>query len=126
MSGSSTHRWLCLDWSRSRHCQSSTSLSSGFLVAAIEDDSLTGLRDRREVLDHRRRIVDSLAEVRLGLPKTRSDTERLGFHVWVQHPEDELIRAAGVAGVEGLFDSQGDLGSFRNLTDAARLVGSER
>jgi hypothetical protein len=31
----------------------------------------------------------------------------------VQHLEDELIRAAGVAGVEGLFDSQGDLGSFR-------------
>ena len=56
-----------------------------------------------------------LAEVRLGRPKTRADMERLGFYVCVQDLEDELIRAVGVARVEALFESQGDLGPFRTL-----------
>ena len=41
--------------------------------------------------------------------------ERLGFYVCVQDLEDELIRAVGVARVEVLFESQGDLGPFRTL-----------
>lgn len=57
----------------------------------------------------------ALTEVGLGRPKTRADMERLGFHVCVQDLEDELIRAAGVARVEALFESQGDLGSFRTM-----------
>jgi hypothetical protein len=56
-----------------------------------------------------------LAEVRFGRPKTRADMERLGFYVCVQDLEDELIRAVGVARVEALFESQGDLGPFRTL-----------
>lgn len=56
-----------------------------------------------------------LAEARFGRPKTRADMERLGFYVCVQDLEDELIRAVGVARVEALFESQGDLGPFRTL-----------
>ena len=56
-----------------------------------------------------------LAAARMGMPKTRADMERLGFYVCVQDLEDELIRAVGVASVEALFDSQGDLGPFRTL-----------
>jgi len=56
-----------------------------------------------------------LADVRFGRPTTRADMERLGFHVCVQDLEDELIRATGAARVEALFDSQGDLASFRTL-----------
>jgi OLD-like protein len=57
-----------------------------------------------------------LAQVSFGgRPKTRADMERLGFYVCVQDLEDELIRAVGAARVEALFDSQGDLGSFRTL-----------
>lgn len=57
----------------------------------------------------------SFAGARFGSPRTRADMEHLGFHVCVEDLEDELIRAVGVAGVEALFDSQGDLGSFRTL-----------
>ena len=41
--------------------------------------------------------------------------ELLGFHVCVRDLEEELIRGVGAAKVEKLFDSQGDLGSFRTL-----------
>lgn len=56
-----------------------------------------------------------LAEVGLGSPQTRDDMERRGFYVCVQDLEEELIRAVGAPGVEVLFESQGDLGSFRTL-----------
>jgi len=39
----------------------------------------------------------------------------LGCYVCVDDLEDELLRAVGTAGVEALFDSQGDLGSFRTM-----------
>jgi OLD-like protein len=55
-----------------------------------------------------------LAEV-LGSPETRADMERLGFYVCAQDLEDELIRAVGAVRVEALFDSQGDLDSFRTM-----------
>jgi len=57
----------------------------------------------------------ALTEARRGRPETRVDMERLGFYVCVQDLEDEMIRAVGAARVEALFDSQGDLGSFRTL-----------
>jgi hypothetical protein len=56
-----------------------------------------------------------IVEARCGRPESRDDMARLGFHVCVQDLEDELIRAVGAAEVEALFDSQGDLGSFRSL-----------
>jgi hypothetical protein len=75
------------------------------------DVGLAGLCDAAEEEILRR----GLARARLGSPQTRADMERLGFFVCVDDLESELIRAVGPAGVEALFDSQGDLGSFRTL-----------
>jgi hypothetical protein len=72
---------------------------------------LAGLCDAGEEDIFRR----GLADARYDSPRTRADMERLGFHVCVDDLEDELIRAVGAASVEALFDSQGDLGSFRTL-----------
>jgi hypothetical protein len=56
-----------------------------------------------------------LASAGIGLPRTLGDMERLGFYVCVEDLEDELIRSIGVARVEELIGSQGDLGSLRSL-----------
>jgi hypothetical protein len=48
----------------------------------------------------------------------------LGLYVCVEDLEDELIRAVGAAGVRALFDSQGDLGSFRTLQSQPAWRGS--
>lgn len=72
---------------------------------------LAGLCDAGEEDIFRR----GLDQVGFGSPLDRADLERLGFHVCVDDLEDELIRAAGTARVEGLFDAHGDLGSFRTL-----------
>ncbi len=72
---------------------------------------LTGLCDVREEAVFRRAIANS----RIASPQTRADLERLGFYVCVDDLEDELIRANGASRVETIFDSQGDLGSFRSL-----------
>ncbi len=72
---------------------------------------LAGLCDLREEEIFRRGLVAT----HVGSPRTRTDMEHLGFYVCVNDLEDELIRAVGTAGVEALFDSQGDLGSFRSL-----------
>ena len=60
-------------------------------------------------------FLRALAAAEIGSPRTRADMERLGFHVCVDDLEDELIRAAGPAAVQEIFESQGDLGSFRSL-----------
>jgi len=75
------------------------------------DVRLAGLYDAREEDIFRR----SLERARFGSHLTRVDLERLGFHVCVEDLEDELIRAVGPGPVEGVLDSQGDLGSFRTL-----------
>jgi Overcoming lysogenization defect protein-like, TOPRIM domain len=72
---------------------------------------LVGLCDVREEAVFRRAIAHS----RIASPQTRADLERLGFYVCVDDLEDELIRANGTSTVETIFDSQGDLGSFRSL-----------
>jgi hypothetical protein len=72
---------------------------------------LAGLCDLHEEVIFRRGLVAT----QVGSPRTRTDMEHLGFYVCVNDLEDELIRAVGTAGVEALFDSQGDLGSFRSL-----------
>lgn len=72
---------------------------------------LAGLCDLGEEDIFRR----GLNRARIGSPKTRADMEHLGFYVCVEDLEDELIRATGAASVEAIFDSQGDLGSFRSL-----------
>lgn len=75
------------------------------------DMDLAGLCDVAEEEIIRR----SLAKAGLGAPKTRADMERLGFFVCVDDLESEMIRAVGPARIEELFDSQGDLSSFRTL-----------
>jgi hypothetical protein len=75
------------------------------------DLRLAGLCDLGEEDIFRRGLV----RARIGSPQTRADMENLGFYVCVEDLEDELIRATGTAGVERIFDSQGDLGSFRSL-----------
>jgi hypothetical protein len=72
---------------------------------------LAGLCDQREEEIFRRGLVATQA----GSPRTRTEMEQLGFYVCVDDLEDELIGAVGAAGVEALFDSQGDLGSLRSL-----------
>ncbi|HEX6499061.1 MAG TPA: TOPRIM nucleotidyl transferase/hydrolase domain-containing protein [Micromonosporaceae bacterium] len=72
---------------------------------------LAGLCDVNEEAIFR----SGLVAAGVAAPRTRADLESLGFYVCVDDLEDELIRAVGTAAVEALFDSQGDLGSFRSL-----------
>ncbi len=72
---------------------------------------LAGLCDRAEENVVRR----GLARAGIGSAGTRAAMECLGFYVCDEDLEDELIRAIGVARVEALIESQGDLGSFRSL-----------
>jgi hypothetical protein len=72
---------------------------------------LAGLYDLREQDVFRR----GLAALQVGSPRTRTDLEQLGFYCCVNDLEDELLRAVGTAGVEALFDSHGDLRSFRSF-----------
>jgi hypothetical protein len=82
---------------------------------------LAGLCDLHEEEIFRRGLVAA----QVGSPRTRADMERLGFYVCVDDLEDELIRAVGTAGVEALFESQGDLGSFRSLQGQPAWRGRE-
>src|SRR6266542_4133482 len=82
---------------------------------------LAGLCDLREEEIFRRGLVAT----HVGSPRTRTGMEHLGFYVCVNDLEDELIRAVGTAGVEALFDSQGDLGSFRSLQSQPAWRGRE-
>ena len=75
------------------------------------DARVAGLCDVGEEAVFRR----SLERAGFGSRLTRSEMERLGFHVCVADLEDELIRALGSASIEAILDSQGDLGSFRTF-----------
>ncbi|MFQ5967984.1 MAG: TOPRIM nucleotidyl transferase/hydrolase domain-containing protein, partial [Acidimicrobiia bacterium] len=55
------------------------------------DVRLAGLSDAGEEDIFRR----GLARAGFGSPQTRADMGRLGFYVWVEDLEDELIRAVG-------------------------------
>lgn len=72
---------------------------------------LAGLCDLREEGVFRRALVAA----QIGSPRTRTDMEQLGFFVCVNDLEEELIRAVGTAEVEALFESHGDLRSFRTF-----------
>jgi hypothetical protein len=82
---------------------------------------LAGLCDLHEEEIFRRGLVAA----QLGEPRTRADMERLGFYVCVSDLEDELVRAVGTSGVEALFDSQGDLVSFRTMQGQPAWRGRE-
>jgi hypothetical protein len=79
---------------------------------------IAGLCDLHEAEIFRRGLV----KTNVGSPRTQAGLEELGFYICVDDLEDELIRAVGTAGVEALFDSQGDLGSFRGSWAAARAA----
>ncbi|RLP96960.1 TOPRIM nucleotidyl transferase/hydrolase domain-containing protein [Micromonospora sp. CV4] len=82
---------------------------------------LAGLYDVREQEVFRRALVAA----QVGSPDSRADLARLGFHVCVDDLEEELIRAVGAVEVEALFDSQGDLGSFRSLQNQPAWRGQQ-
>ncbi|PWR11343.1 hypothetical protein DKT68_06040 [Micromonospora acroterricola] len=82
---------------------------------------LAGLCDLGEEEVFRR----GLEEAHVGSPRTRTDMEHLRFHVCVKDLEEELIRALGTARVEALFDSQGDLRSFRSFQSQPAWHGRE-
>lgn len=85
------------------------------------DLRLGGLCDLGEEEIFRRGLIAT----HVGSPRTRADMEQLGFYVCVDDLEDELIRALGAEGVEALFDSQGDLGSFRSLRSQPAWRGQQ-
>jgi hypothetical protein len=72
---------------------------------------LAGLVDAGE----ERYIHRGLEQVGLGANLDRAATEALGFFVCDADLEDELIRASGVAAVEGVLDAQDELASFRRF-----------
>ena len=80
-----------------------------FLTRFGSDTILAGLCDVGEEEVFRR----GLEQAGFGSNLTRSDMERIGFHVCVEDLEDELIRALGATAIEAVLESQGDLGSFR-------------
>src|SRR3954468_19612977 len=80
---------------------------------------LAGLCDAREEEIFRR----GLTADHLGSAGT--EVEHVGLYVCVDDLEDELIRAVGAAQVEALFDSQGDLRSFRSLQSQPAWRGRE-
>lgn len=70
---------------------------------------LAGLCDLGEAELFRRQLAP------VDPPHARTREHRGEVHVCVDDLEDELVRAVGAAEVEALFDSQGDLRSFRSL-----------
>jgi hypothetical protein len=82
---------------------------------------LAGLCDLREEEIVRRGLVTA----GIGTPHTRADLADLGFQICVDDLEDELIRAVGVAGVEELFATHGDLGAFRSFQSQPAWRGRE-
>ena len=82
-----------------------------FLTRFGSDTILAGLCDVGEEEVFRR----GLEQAGFGSNLTRSDMERIGFHVCVEDLEDELIRALGTTAIEAVLESQGDLGSFRTF-----------
>ncbi len=82
---------------------------------------LAGLCDAAEEEVYRR----GLTEAEVGAARTTVELEQLGFFVCVEDLEDEFVRAIGPQRVEELFDSQGDLGSFRTLQTQPAWRGRE-
>jgi hypothetical protein len=72
---------------------------------------LAGLCDAGEAPVFRR----ALERAGLGSDLDGGEMEQLGFYMCVADLEDELIRALGVAAVEGIVRANGDLPRFRKL-----------
>jgi len=72
---------------------------------------LAGLYDLAEAGDFQL----GLERAGLGSYPSRAQMESMGFFACVADLEDELIRALGIAEVERLIETQGDLRSFRTF-----------
>jgi hypothetical protein len=70
---------------------------------------LAGLYDGPE----ERHFALGLARSGFGSSLTRADLEGLGFYACDANLEEELTRALGPAGMEALFEAQGELTAFR-------------
>jgi hypothetical protein len=85
---------------------------SRFLERARSDHgAVCGLYDAAEEREVRR----ALERAGLGRDLAREGIEALGFFACVEDLEDELIHALGAEGVEGVIESQGELGTFRTF-----------
>jgi hypothetical protein len=82
-----------------------------FLGELRGDVRVAGLCDAGEEGDFRR----ALERAGRGRDLTREDMEALGFYVCDADLEDELIRALGVAAVEHVLATQGELAAFRTF-----------
>jgi hypothetical protein len=87
----------------------SSAPASSASASGLPRPRLGGLCDRREEGVFRR----ALTAVGPSAPRTRGELAELGFFVCVDDLEEELIRAVGVPGVLEVFESAGDLRSFR-------------
>lgn len=65
----------------------------------------------------------NLERAGLGRQLTRREMEHLGFFLFVEDLEDELIRAVGSTVVEGVIDKEGALSAFRTLQKQAAWRG---
>jgi hypothetical protein len=81
------------------------------LAAEAPAVALAGLYDDAEEPHVRR----ALARTGLGSHLSRSEMERLGFHVCIADLEDELIRALGTPAVARIIEERGELRSFRTF-----------
>jgi hypothetical protein len=70
---------------------------------------LAGLYDAPE----ERHFMRGLARAGFGSSLTRADLEGFGFYACDANLEEELTRALGPAGMEALFEAQGELTAFR-------------
>ena len=78
-----------------------------------------GLCDVGEVVPFGR----ALERAGVGPAGTRDELEALGFYVCEPDLEGELIRALGTAGVEGVLERSGKLGSFRTFQKQPQWQG---
>jgi len=83
----------------------------GRALARVAGARVAGLCDAAEAGAFAR----ALERAGLGEGLDRAGMERLGFFVCEADLEDELIRAVGTAGVEGVLEAEGDLRSFRRF-----------
>jgi hypothetical protein len=85
----------------------------GHFLASIDrpDAVVAGLCDAGEE-PHVRRQLERAGR---GAPRSRADTEALGFFVCDADLEDELIRALGTAAVERVVEESGELGAWRTF-----------
>lgn len=85
------------------------------------DLRLAGLYDIDATETFRRAVT----RAGIGRPVDGADLAALGFHPCSRDLEDELLRAVGAEAVLAVFESQGELGSFRTMQKQVEWRGHE-